>query len=267
MTRPPADMLSYTRTDGKREMRMIADPKYGLPYGADIVALYGLCTRGREESNKYGKAWNGIVSFSSTAEMLRYFGEPPTQYYYRRRMGSLMRIWGTRMVFEDTIRRASETAERKHFFRADFLINVKAWFQLDDNQMGMPFENEIQFSPEMMDWIRNAPMFEDAKVFLLKQSIGMLQLYLLLRDRCASTSLRDRTDKHCGWIPLHGPKALESQLGWLRKPEPREIRRMIEDWLDGIRSTVWPECPGELHKGRDETWRLLVQYVPPLFRP
>jgi hypothetical protein len=125
----------------------------------------------------------------------------------------------------------------------------------------MPFENVIRFLPEMIEWIRQAPVFDNRKVFWLRQSIGALQLYLLLRDRCAQIDLKEKSH---GWIPIHGPNSLESQLGWVRGPKPEMVRWHVTQWLRMIRTGVWPECPGEIHKGGDGNWRLPIEYVPPL---
>lgn len=260
MTRPKG-VLEYERRDGNRIMRVVSDPKYGLPYGQDTVVLYGLCTRGRELYKKHGKDWNGVVSFSSTAEMLRYSGYPAVPQYYNRYMQGLLRVWGTRLYIDDTLERKG-SASRRQLSKADFLRAVTAWFQLEDRQIGMAFENTIEFTPEMVEWIRQAPAFEDQKIFLLKQAVGALQLYLLLRDRCAAADLRD---KEYTMIPIHGPTSIESQLGWILLPAPKHVRMHIKRWLELIRTTVWPECPGEIWQGRDGYWRLKVWYVPPLF--
>ena len=37
-----------------------------------------------------------------------------------------------------------------------------------------------------------APALRTQKIFLLTQAVGALQLYLLLRDRCAQLDLRDK---------------------------------------------------------------------------
>jgi hypothetical protein len=143
---------------------------------------------------------------------------------------------------------------------------VVAWFQLEEPQLGMPFENVIQFTPDMVEWIRTASVVDSRKVFWLRRSVGALQPYLLLRDRCAQNDLRER---EYGWIPIHGPNSLESQLGWVKVPKPEMVQWQLEQWLRFIRTAVWPECPSEIHKGRDGNWRLRIWYVPlyvpPLF--
>lgn len=264
MTNPKvlADPTTWERRDGDRVLRLVADRRYGLPYGSDLLALYGLCTKGRELYKRFKGDWDGVVSFRSTAEMLRYFGDPPLKQYYVRRMKSLLRIWGTRVHIEEVWDRRGR-AEQRHHDKADFLRSITAWFQLEERQLGMPFENVIQFTPEMVEWIRQAPAFEDQKIFLLRQSVGMLQLYLLLRDRCAQ---KDLVDKDYSLIPIHGPNSLESQLGWVKLPKPRMVRWQLAQWLKGIRGSVWPDCPGEIWQGHDGYWRLKVWYIPPLFR-
>ena len=258
----PKGIFEYERRDGDRVMRVVSDPKYGLPHGQDTVILYGLCTRGRELYKKYKQDWDGIVSFSSTAEMLSYSNYPRLPQYYNRYMRGLLRIWGTRLFIEDTQQRKG-TAAKKHLTKADFLKSVTAWFQLEERQLGMAFENTIEFTPEMVEWVRTAPAFEDQKVFLLKQAVGALQLYLFLRDRCAQ---RDLEGKDHSWVPIHGPNSLESQLGWILLPAPRNVRDRIRQWLELIRTKgIWPECPGEIHQGGDGNWRLMIWYVPPLF--
>lgn len=252
----------YERTDGDRRTRLVAtSDRHRLPYGGDLITIYGLCTKGRELYRNLRGDWDGTVSFYSTAEMLRYFGDPPTKYYYDLRMGSLLRIWHCRFEIEDTMRRVSHRgATQRKLTPMTFLGPITLWFQLADRQLGMPFKNVIQFSPEMIQQIKVAPLFEDPKVFWLKKAVGALQLYLLLRDRCAQDDLKD---KEYGWIPVHGPNSLESQLGWVRPLEPKKVRSRINTWLKLLRSSVWSHCPGELHLGRDNNWRLKIWYMPP----
>lgn len=264
MTNPSClpNPLQYERRDGDRTITLSASSKYGLPYGSDLLALYGLCTRGRELYKHHGLSWDGTVSFPSTAEMLRYFGDPSTKQYYDRRIQSLLRIWNCQILIEDSLKRHSHKGPFKARYDGfRFLRTVNAWFQIEDRQMGLPFENAIRFTPEMIEYIAEAPLFEDDKVFFLRQSIGALQLYMLLRDRCAQEEIRDKN----GWIPVHGPNSLETQLGWVRTPARREVRRQLSEWLNLIRATVWPHCPGQLGQGGDGTWWLKVWYVPPLF--
>ena len=261
MVRPSRNILTYERRDGDEILRLVAHPDYGLPYGQDIVVLYGLCSRGRELYKYWGTEWNGVVSFRSTSAMLAYSGYPATKQYYDRYMDGLLRIYGTTMFVEKTLRGRRVGAVQMHLTRAELLKSITAWFQLEHRQLGMPFENVIVFSPEMREWICQAPAFEDQKIFLLTQVVGALQLYLLLRDRCAQLDLRD---KEYTMIPIHGPMSIESQLGWVLLPDAREVRRRLRNWLDLIRTSVWPECPGEIHQGRDGYWRLKVWYVSPL---
>lgn len=270
MTKPPADLMHWERRDGNRVLAMLLgnDPRIlrlapGLPYGSDLIALYGLCTKGREQYRQLKGEWDGTVSFRSTAEMLRYFGDPPTKQYYGRRMKSLLRLLNTELRIYETKDRQGN-AVRRLIDKASLIRTLDAWFDLEDRQIGMPFENVIRFSSDMVEWIRQAPAFEDEKVFVLRQTIGALQLYLLLRDRCAQIDL---IEKMHGWIPVHGPNSLESQIGWIQVPQGREVRRQLVHWLTVIRTTVWPECPGEIYQGGDGYWRLKIWYVPPLFMP
>jgi hypothetical protein len=257
--------LCYQRTDGDRTTRLVTtSAAHGLPYGGDLITIYGLCTKGRELYKTLRHDWDGTVSFSSTAEMLRYFGDPATTYYYDLRMASLLRIWHSRLEIEDTLKRLGyKRPVQKKLTPMTFLGPVTLWFQLEDRQMGMPFKNVIQFSPEMIQQIKDAPMFEDVKVFWLKKAVGALQLYLFLRDRCAQEDLRD---KGHGWIPVHGPNSLETQLGWVKLLEPKKVRSRISNWLKLLRASVWPNCPGELHLGNDGNWRLKIWYIPPVRR-
>jgi hypothetical protein len=122
----------YERTDGDRTTRLVTtSDHYSLPYGGDLITIYGLCTKGRELYKTLRGDWDGTVSFSSTAEMLRYFGDPATKYYYELRMGSLLRIWHCRFEMEDTMRRLSHKgAAQKKLTPMTFLGPVTLWFQL-----------------------------------------------------------------------------------------------------------------------------------------
>jgi len=105
------------------------DRRNSIPYGPDLLALYGLSTRGRQlyrEHKARGEEWDGVVSFRSTGEMLQAFGDPPTGRYYRRRMQSILRLWDAQIrIFE--IVEPQGKAERRLYDKADLLKSVVAW--------------------------------------------------------------------------------------------------------------------------------------------
>lgn len=266
----PGDLKRYTRRDGRYRVHYIASGKYALPYGGDLLTVYGICTKAREAIRFQGKEWDGIIRFQSVAELLRCFGEPKSTPYYRRRMESLLRVFGCQVHLEESLRRNGVATEME-IKKIDFMYRIKAWFQCEASQLGLPLPSEIEFGQHMIDIIRTSPRamfgsscipaFNHSAVTSLKKSIGALQLYFLLSDwYTVSSQAADQKGTSYGFIPIHGPSSLESQLGWLKVPEKREVRRKLTTWLTEIKTIAWPSLSWEMVQGGDENWRLLIHF-------
>lgn len=256
----PGDLKRYTRRDGRYRVHYIASGKYQLPYGGDLLTVYGICTKAREAIRFQGKEWDGIIRFQSVAELLRCFGEPKSTPYYRRRMESLLRVFGCQVHLEESLKRHEE-ATNVEITKIDFMYRINTWLNCEKRHIGLPLPSEIEFNPYTRKLIEKAPAFSHAAVMALKKSIGALQLYFLLSDwYTVSSQAADHKGTSYGFIPIHGPSSLESQLGWLKVPEKRKVRRWVTKWLTEINTISWPSLSWEMVQGGDENWRLLIHF-------
>lgn len=273
MSRPKKEKLIYERRDGRRTLRLIGHPEHGLMYGDDLNTLMGLMTKAYREIDDLDNPHPGTVIFGSTAEMLDYFGRDTNGDDYKKTLASIQRIHGANVEIIEQVETMGK-ASKKRTSKASFLSTVELWVNMDKRQMGMKgCENSFTFTPEAVQMIRRAKGIEFDKMLIQRRAPGQRQLFALLRDRCAADDLKQKAEglsaelvpqKAYDWIPVHGPSSLESQLGWDpdNMPLPKEVRRSLRKWIKKIRATIWPECPGELHRGRDGHWRLKVWYVP-----
>src|SRR6266481_1303830 len=268
-------IMVYERRDGDKILRYKADvdSKHGLMYGADFLTLAAFMTKARDQMRDRSNPNPAEIIFPTTAQMLEFLGMPPDGPHYRMMLHSIERIQDTTVELVDTVTRLGR-AEQRRRTRGAFIDSATLWYNMDKRQIGMKgCENIIVLSPEMMNLLRTAKGIEFEKLTAIsRKDVGLMQLFSLLRDRCAGSDLAQRADgvqpvewplKAYTFIPVHGPNSIESQLGWLTTPNPKKVRQQIKGWLKRIRATIWPECPGELIRGKDDKWRLQIWYYPP----
>jgi hypothetical protein len=205
--------------------------------------------------------------------MLQFLDLEPNGRNYRAMLASIERIQGTTVELIETLNRNGR-AEQRRRTRGTFIQSATLWFNMDKRQLGMKgCENIIVLSPEMMAMLKTPNLLEFDKLMISRREPGQAQLFSLLRSRCAAPDLEEAGQgrppeqwpvKACAFIPVHGPSSLETQLGWLKTPSTKEVRRQLRGWLSSVRGGLWPDCPGELTQDRDGNWMLKVWYAPAL---
>lgn len=269
-------VMVFERRDGDKVLRFKADvdSKQGLMYGSDFVTLAAFMTKAREQMRDPNNPNPAEITFPSTAQMLEYLGMEPEGRNYDAMTASIERIQGTTVELVETLHRSGGATQIRRT-KGGFITSATLWYNMNRRQLGMKgFENRIVLSAEMMNLLRAARRIEFDKLTVSRKDIGRLQLFALLRDRCSAPDLEELASRASSpeqwpelaytFIPVHGPNSLETQLGWLKTPKPKEVRRQLREWLQGIRETIWKDCPGELVKGQDGHWRMKIWYYPPL---
>lgn len=275
MTNPnKKDIRIYERRDGDKLVRYMADPDNaeGIMYGNDFDVLLRLMTRARQQLKDPDCKRPEIITFSSTAMMLRYFDFPTNGRGYKDALRAVTRLQGTTIKVlrqVDTRGKAYKELSQK----GSYIDGAALWVNLNHHQLGINgCENTIVMSPEAMAMLKDAKGLEAEKLLVCHKTVGAKQLFVLLRNRCAAADLQEKAEnlppsmwphKAYTFIPLHGPNSLETQLGWLEPQPERKVRQQVKQWLAVLRSTVWPNCPAELVRGADERWRLKIWYCPP----
>ena len=56
---------------------------------------------------------------------------------------------------------------------------------------------------------------------------------------------------------MNGPAGLDVEMGVKPYERQRDWRRKVSEWLEEIKR-VWPECPTEIHEGKDGFYRLQI---------
>lgn len=266
-------IMVYERRDGDKVLRYKADvdSKYGLMYGSDLVTLAVFMTKARDQMQDKDNPCPEMIVFPSTAQMLDALGWPADGPHYRMMLASIERIQDTTVELVEKLNQIGN-AEQIRRKKSGFIDSATLWYNMNKRQLGMRgCENIIVLSHEIMDLLKNPRGIELDKLTVSRKDVGQMQLFALLRDRCAADDLRAKAnrvpaaqwrEKAYTFIPLHGPNSLETQLGWLTPQPEKKVRQQVRNWLRGIRANIWKDCPGELVKGGDGMWRLQIWYYP-----
>lgn len=268
-------IMVYERRDGDKVLRFKADvdSKYGLMYGSDLVTLAVFMTKARDQIRDKDNPHPEILVFPSTSQMLEALDWPADGPHYRMMLTSIERIQDTTVELIEKLNQVGK-AEQIRRRKGGFIDSATLWYNMNRRQLGMKgCENIIVLSPEIMALLREPRGIELDKLTVSRKDVGQMQLFALLRDRCAADDLKEKAQgvpreqwphKAYTFIPVHGPNSLESQLGWLTPQPEKKARQQIRKWLKGIRATIWKDCPGEPVKGGDGNWRLKIWYYPPI---
>jgi hypothetical protein len=232
LRRPPKSQLVHERRNGDLFLEVVADPRYGLPFGQDrlipiLVSSIAL------------KQGSPVVRFRSGAEILRTFGLPNSGKAYKRLLESFMRVMQSRISFGRKGRRL-DIAHYEYFERMQ-LWNVKD----DPNQPALDeqFDTVIHLSPKFWKDLQEHPIPLDMNIIReLSSAPGILDLYMWLTWRCGKTGESVQ-------IPLFGEYGIAHQLG-MADQAPRTLRQTLKRWLARIK-VYWPDVPAELSKDGD----------------
>jgi hypothetical protein len=256
MDRPDSSMLIFERRDGNKNMRIIAHPEYGLPYGSDDLRVCaGIMTEAREKNSK-------VIEFRTGADMLRYFGFSTNGRGYNEAIASLRRLGGFQIEIIETKEEGKDQKKRKKtiFQYGKLFEEIVLWKDAVEEQMNLSScSTRIVLTEQFARFVHTsrARGFEFERLKHLRSSAGESQLFVFLRDRAAALD-----PDQPAFIPIHGPNSIESQLGWVKIPKPEKVRWFLRKWIKALRAGVWPECPGEVVQAYNDIWRLKIWHVP-----
>lgn len=239
LQKPPANYLVHERHDGDVKTAIVADPRYGMPFGADLLTLLWCFSSALDRKKR-------VIRFDAAANILADMGLPGQTNNYRALVKSFERIFGCKYTFEWMEVRA-DGHKRKHVAQALLFDRLSLWFNKDARQMplkGKGFQNEIVLSEFAWKWLNKSPWIATSPAYALRQAPGAIQLYFVIASR--GPRLRRQGD-FCE-IPLTGPDGLDKQIGgatYEGREGQKRWRQLLRKWLKEIK-TGWPECPVEL---------------------
>jgi hypothetical protein len=126
LRQPPADQLVYTRRNGSFLLKIIAHPRFGLPYKKDRLTPISLATLALQQKNR-------IVHFDSPSQLFDYFRLRKDASQYRRMKSAFQRVFAAASFF------GSEDLLKKHpvvdWSRFHFVGQMQLWFNRNDNPL------------------------------------------------------------------------------------------------------------------------------------
>jgi hypothetical protein len=240
---PEKGQLEYTRRNGKYVLRVVADPKYGLPWGMDQSVPFWVATKLRK---RFGCARpvatatlsDRLLTFKSIAEILDDLGMPKTGGYYDRLEGMFQRTfgatiyWGRQADYGD---HSTWAGLKLSFFDGVQITRMKN-YEGQEMLPEMREENVVLVSEMFFNEIINSSLPFDMEVFRdLRNAPGLLHFFMSLSHRCYNARGVEE-------IPLFGPMGLRNQLGTKDTLEEKSVKQQIKRWLERIK-VYWPECP------------------------
>lgn len=251
--RPSKDVTYYERMNGDYILEITGSPKYGLPFGADILPVIWVATLARKKmfETKSAKCPREI-RFETGSEILEAFGLPKSGDSYRRMQERILRVFHATYFFG----RANKNRRTNYSFR--FFDGVDLWFEHDLNTPSLPGEvftnNRIILSEQFANEIeRNPPPIDMQMARAWCDKPAVLFLGIWLAYRCF-------TETGVSEIPLMGPRGLISQLGVQGYEDPeqgaRSFRNKVKAWLLEIWAG-WPECPARLESRPDGDYLII----------
>ena len=254
LQKPAKDYLVHTSRDGNCELNVVADPRYGMPFGRDLITPLWLFSEVQAQKSR-------TIRFSSGRSMLRSMGLSEQGHTFKWVTGSIERNFGATWEFTIEQEFMNKIRRERHYFR--LVSSAVLWFTPDRDQLdleGEGFQNSITLTEEAYALAMKRGFqarMELETIANLSQSPGATRLFMILRDRAATV----HESKSHTWIPLTGPQGLDVELGVNPYDQQRRWRQLVKKWLEEIKR-YWPECPTEIHEGRDGYYRLMVPRLP-----
>ncbi|MBL4571679.1 MAG: replication initiator protein A [Gammaproteobacteria bacterium] len=234
------DGIEHTRRNGKMLLRIVGDPRHGVPFGQDRLLPIWLATAfqmlGCPESN--------VIRFRSAADILTAFKLGTDGRQYTRLRERIERVFHATYFVEDHSRPDRISAERYQVMRRLELTISK---RQKVNQW-LLWDNSIELDPTFANDVRQAPVPIDLEtVIALKDKPSALDLYCWQALRSHQLMRLGRATA----VPLFGDTGLVAQLG-TQGQQPRKLRQML-NLAQGYVKAAWPECPNYITRknGRD----------------
>lgn len=256
LLRPAKDYLVHEARDGNCTLTVTADPRYGMPFGRDLITPVWLYSEAYSQKTR-------TIHFESGRSMLRSMSLNEDGYTFKWVTGSLERNFGATWEFTIDHEFRNRVRRERQWFR--LVSKACLWFTKDKDQLDLAadgFENVITLTEDAYAFAMKRgyqAKLELQVLAALSPSPGATRLYMILRDRCAQVP----EHKPYTWIPITGPAGLDTQMGVTPYGETRRWKHLLKKWLVEIRR-YWPECPDgdDIHQGPDGFWRLQIPRLP-----
>ena len=240
--KPVKNASYYERMNGDYILSITGSPKYGLPFGGDILPVIWVATVARKmmletQSTKCPRE----IRFRSGADILQAFGLSKDGRSYKLMRDRILRVFHATYFYG----RANKQRLTNYSFR--FFDGVDLWFDHDLESATLPDEafanNRLMLSEQFANEIeRNPPPIELQMARAWSDKPAVLFFGMWLAYRCFTET--DSTE-----IPLMGPRGLKEQLGVQGYDDPkqgaRSFRNKVKGWLLEI-IRAWPECPARI---------------------
>jgi hypothetical protein len=231
----PQNEFFYERKNGDFSLRVVADPRHGLPFGQDRILAIWLATAFQAA----GCPKDNCVRFRCASDILRAFHISPGGRELAMLKRRLERLFGATYFVEDKSKKANVASDSYRLIR-----RLRLWFAIDvqPNQHTL-WQNFIELSPEFADDLRKASVPIDLQTVRgLKEHPAALDLYTWQAWR--SFRLAKRRTPTSIQVPVFGDGGLLAQLGSV-VTDPYKARQLLRGWQGAV-VQHWPECPNEL---------------------
>lgn len=252
-TKPVAEQLTYERHNGKYLLRIVADPKYGLPWGMDQAIPYWVATklvkkfRGQRPLNEI-TIEDRIISFSNITELLTDLGFAQTGWYYKKVQEMFQRIWGAQIQWGTEQTFKDQTVWRGikfNFFDGIQMTRFNAFSAESEQGIFPELEqpNIVLVGEMFFRECMTAALPFDMEIYRnLHNKPGMLHFFMSLAHRCFNA-------KGKAGIPLFGPDGLRSQMGVSDNMADKSFKLQVKRWLEEVK-VYWPECPAYIYQDK-----------------
>jgi hypothetical protein len=240
--KPVKNATYYERSNGDYVLEITGSPKYGLPFGADILPVIWVATLARKQmlETKSSKCPREI-SFKTGSQILDAFGLPKSGDSYRRMQERILRVFHATYFYG----KAGQGRVTNYSFR--FFDGVDLWFTHDLESQTLPGDdfanNRIELSEKFAQEIeRNPPPIDLQMARAWSDKPAVLFFGMWLAYRCFTET--GTTD-----IPLMGARGLKAQMGVQGYDDPKrgaiDFRKRVKGWLLDV-IDGWPECPARI---------------------
>lgn len=216
----------WDKTVGDITIKIIGSPKFGVPYGRDILVVLYLIREAMRQNN------DGIINFDSLNNYLKTFHIDLGHKSYKEAIERFQRIFYSTWFWTDK----KNDIDKSTSFRV-----IRSWSVYFSEEKGTNpiFDSFIELTPDFWAMIKNNRIPYDLNtVIKIKESPAVLNLYLWLVYR---TYVNWKLKEGKVFIPLYGDNGLKNQLSSDIKANNRFKQSFIE-WVETLKK-AWPNCP------------------------
>jgi len=258
LQRPPASITTWeclTVLDGQTcVVRLIADPKVGLPFGNDLVPLIWCATAFRILRFPEDR----IIRVVSGAEMARWqypqFVGKKVPYWARRQVAESIARWGACFIRILPLNEVGPDQRSPHLCFENQTVIRRAELGFGEPAMKrgrtkkrnqhtlaqLAFTDWIEFTPWGAKLLAHSAPVDAESIYALMSSPLAVRFYLLQAQRSWQLAKQGASAVR---VRLFTNMGLTKQLGMTGGP--RDCRRQLKDAQDRILK-VWRDCPNRL---------------------